>query len=135
MKHRRRLFVLPTLALGATCLLASPAHADQGLNCPDFDSQAEAQEFYDDDPSDPEGLDSDNDGTACETTSYSSSGSASGDGSSDDSTPTGGVAAGAGGLSRAASVPVLPATGAALGTLLIGAGVLATARRRPASQD
>ena len=131
MRARRRLLVLPTLALGATCLLASPAQAAQGLNCDDFDSQADAQDFYDDDPSDPEGLDRDNNGVACETTTYSSSGS----GSSDSSTPTGGVAAGAGGMSTAASIPVLPATGAALGTLLIGAGVVAVGRRRPAHQD
>jgi len=131
MKPRRHLYLLPALALGATCLLASPAIAAQGLNCPDFDSQADAQDFLDNDRSDPEGLDRDGDGTACETTSYSGSGS----GSSDSSTPTGGVAAGAGGMSSAESVPVLPATGAALGTLLIGAGVIVVARRRPGYDD
>ena len=129
MTPRPRLLVLPSLALGASCLMASPASAAQGLNCDDFDSQAEAQEFFENDRSDPEGLDRNNNGTACETTTYSGSGSSTSD------TPTGGVAAGAGGMSTAALVPVLPATGAALGTLLIGAGVVAAARRRPAYDD
>ncbi len=36
------------------------------LNCEDFSSQAEAQEVYDDDPSDPHSLDEDGDTEACE---------------------------------------------------------------------
>ena len=40
--------------------------ADGDLDCADFDSQAEAQEAYDDDPSDPNGLDEDGNGEACE---------------------------------------------------------------------
>ena len=36
------------------------------LDCADFSSQQEAQEVYEDDPSDPHGLDADNDGEACE---------------------------------------------------------------------
>ena len=36
------------------------------LNCSDFGSQAEAQAVLDQDPSDPHGLDGDNDGIACE---------------------------------------------------------------------
>lgn len=36
-------------------------------NCGDFDTQEEAQEVYEQDPSDPHGLDGDNDGEACET--------------------------------------------------------------------
>ncbi|MFD1065679.1 excalibur calcium-binding domain-containing protein [Oceanobacillus locisalsi] len=35
-------------------------------NCSDFETQQEAQEHYDADPSDPDGLDRDNDGIACE---------------------------------------------------------------------
>jgi hypothetical protein len=38
----------------------------EDLDCADFDSQAEAQEAYEDDPSDPNGLDADADGEACE---------------------------------------------------------------------
>ena len=132
MTPRHRLLVLPVLALGATCLLASPAHAAQDRDCPDFSSQAEAQAVLDQDPSDPEDLDRDEDGTACETTTYSGSGAGSSDTST---TPTGGVAAGGGGMARSESLPVLPVSGAAVGTLLIGAGVLAVARRRPGLDD
>jgi micrococcal nuclease len=35
-------------------------------DCGDFDSQARAQEYYDDEPGDPSGLDADDDGEACE---------------------------------------------------------------------
>ena len=38
------------------------------LDCADFASQAEAQATFDADPSDPNGLDADNDGIACEET-------------------------------------------------------------------
>lgn len=36
-------------------------------DCPDFETQQDAQAVYDDDPSDPHGLDADGDGVACET--------------------------------------------------------------------
>jgi hypothetical protein len=39
----------------------------QDRNCSDFDSQADAQKVYDDDLSDPNGLDPDRDGVPCET--------------------------------------------------------------------
>lgn len=39
-------------------------------DCADFDSQAEAQAVLDDDPSDPERLDADDDGIACESFGY-----------------------------------------------------------------
>lgn len=41
-----------------------PVRADR--NCPDFSSRDEAQAVFDADPSDPERLDTDNDGVACE---------------------------------------------------------------------
>jgi micrococcal nuclease len=43
---------------------ASPSFSDR--DCADFGSQAEAQEVLEDDPSDPNGLDGDYDGVACE---------------------------------------------------------------------
>lgn len=46
-----------------------PAQADR--DCPDFSSRAEAQAVLDADPSDPERLDADNDGVACEALSDS----------------------------------------------------------------
>lgn len=52
--------------------MASPqvdtARSDEGdLSCSDFASQAEAQAVFDADPNDPNGLDLDLDGVACET--------------------------------------------------------------------
>ncbi|WP_336346114.1 CHRD domain-containing protein [Halalkalicoccus ordinarius] len=41
--------------------------SDDDLDCEDFDTQEEAQEVYEQDTSDPHGLDGDNDGEACET--------------------------------------------------------------------
>ena len=68
------------LLLGALVfLVASPAMAqDSDLDCADFDSQAEAQAELESDPSDPNGLDADNDGEACEEFDYGD------DGDSDD---------------------------------------------------
>jgi hypothetical protein len=48
-------------------LLAGVAVAQDRLNCEDFDSQDEAQAVLDRDPSDPNNLDADNDGMACDT--------------------------------------------------------------------
>lgn len=41
-----------------------------GLDCADFAIQEEAQDVFDQDPSDPNGLDADNDGEACEDFDY-----------------------------------------------------------------
>jgi hypothetical protein len=49
-----------------TGLIASPAFAQDDLNCEDFTYQEQAQAVFDQDPSDPNGLDADNDGIACE---------------------------------------------------------------------
>jgi hypothetical protein len=66
------LLVLPLLSISA---LGSRAWAqDAGLNCADFPSQAAAQREYERDRSDPNNLDADNDGQACEDFDYSSSG-------------------------------------------------------------
>jgi hypothetical protein len=57
---------------------ATPAYAQQnddprvGSDCEDYNSQAEAQAELDADPSDPNVLDEDNDGEACETFDYGS---------------------------------------------------------------
>ena len=61
--------------------LALPASAvAQDQNCSDFSTQEEAQQVLDEDSSDPNGLDRDSDGEACETLA---SGSGSDSGSSD----------------------------------------------------
>ena len=54
------------------------------LDCADFSSQEEAQAFYEQDLSDPSGLDGDGDGVACESLP-------SGDSSGDGTDPSGGV--------------------------------------------
>ena len=62
-----------TLALSAAALLvvtggvtAAQAGPAADLNCDDFQLQQEAQDVLDADPSDPNGLDEDGDGLACE---------------------------------------------------------------------
>lgn len=59
-----------TLAVLFSVLLtfgaAQAVFAADDLNCSDFDTQPEAQAHYDADPSDPDGLDRDGDGIACE---------------------------------------------------------------------
>jgi hypothetical protein len=47
-------------------MFASAAGAQADLNCSDFATQEEAQAVLDSDASDPNGLDADNDGIACE---------------------------------------------------------------------
>ena len=101
------------------------------LNCSDFATQQEAQAEYDRDPSDPNGLDRDDDGIACET--RPSGGSVVAE---DDTTmgsagqvpnrPSGAVAAGDGSASETSSV--LPFVLG--GTALAAAGGAAVAARR-----
>jgi len=55
--------LLSVLVVGS---FASPAFAQADLDCGDFTYQEEAQAVYKRDPSDPNGLDADNDGIACE---------------------------------------------------------------------
>ena len=56
--------------------------AQDRYDCGDFDSQQEAQRVLERDPSDPNNLDADNDGVACETYPYDDDGSG-GDGDRD----------------------------------------------------
>ncbi len=61
---RRIICMAAVIALAA---VAAPAQAYHGINCPDFDFQEDAQAALEEDPSDPHGLDgNDNDGRACE---------------------------------------------------------------------
>ena len=68
--------MLLVVALLSISALGSPAWAqDDDLNCEDFPSQAAAQREYEKNPqNDPNNLDADNDGQACEDFDYSSSG-------------------------------------------------------------
>jgi hypothetical protein len=78
---RRTIVLLATAVVLA--LWATPAFAQDDQNCEDFESQAAAQAHLRQDPSDPDRLDADNDGVACENhTGYP-------EGSARDETPVG----------------------------------------------
>lgn len=66
----RRLLFLAALCAVAMLALAPMAlaqqEADEDLNCEDFSSREEAQATLDADPSDPNGLDADGNGLACD---------------------------------------------------------------------
>ena len=69
------LIFAPLVVLPLLLVFVSVARAQENnLNCADFGSQAEAQAELDRNPSDPNNLDADNDGQACEDFDYSSSG-------------------------------------------------------------
>ncbi len=63
----RRILLGGALAMLVMLILAPAAMGQQDLDCADFATQEEAQAVYNQDPSDPHGLDADNDGIACET--------------------------------------------------------------------
>jgi micrococcal nuclease len=69
----------------------APAPTLRDRDCADFDSQTEAQEVLEDDPSDPHRLDGDSDGVACETLPGGSSASSSASPGASPSAPTGGA--------------------------------------------
>lgn len=121
----------PVLALVLVLLLAPTAMAQDDLNCDDFEFQEDAQAELEQDPSDPHGLDRDNDGTACETSLPLRDGQPDGQPTDDDSAPapTGGVDTGAGGtVGTGMSVVQLGFT--AGGALALGGLVAALVRRR-----
>jgi Excalibur calcium-binding domain len=61
------------LVLGGVVMSAPAALGQAGdQDCGDFSSQAAAQAHLQADPSDPDGLDADNDGVACESFDYGS---------------------------------------------------------------
>jgi hypothetical protein len=115
--------VTAVLTLGT----AGTANAATDRDCPDFASQAAAQAAFDDVAGDPERLDADNDGIACENEDYAATGSAATSGSSQVTTrPAGAVAAGDGSASEDGSVLPFVLGGAALAA----AGGAAVAARR-----
>ncbi|MCI0849936.1 MAG: excalibur calcium-binding domain-containing protein, partial [Chloroflexi bacterium] len=61
----RTFLIVLALAAGLVAT-AQMASAQDIYNCDDFTYQEEAQDVLDADPSDPNGLDGDNDGIACE---------------------------------------------------------------------
>ena len=55
-----------TVLAAAMCFPLAGVAAAQDLDCTNFQTQAEAQAVYNQNPSDPNGLDRDKDGVACE---------------------------------------------------------------------
>ena len=104
---KSRLIPAALLSIGLVVGTASAAGA-QGLNCSDFTYQEEAQANLDANPSDPNGLDgNDDDGIACE--SLPSRGSTTGGGSAGNSyaqVPSGGVQTGFGGAADDGGFPL-----------------------------
>lgn len=110
------------MTTGLLVLSAGPASAAIDLDCGDFPNQAAAQAVLVGEPSDPNGLDADGDGQACEDFDYASSGQVG-------TPPAGGVATGDGSTASPDS-PVLPFLVGGLG--LVAAGGAAVAARRSA---
>ncbi|MYW70486.1 calcium-binding protein [Streptomyces sp. SID8379] len=131
----RSVLLVPTVAGAALVPTAGVAHAAD-KDCADFSSQAQAQAWFDTHPGDPDRLDRDRDGQACEDyTGYPSTSDSSSTSSSDTaSMPQGGVRTGSGGLAEPeeGSAAGLPIGFGAAAVLAAGAAV---ALRRGARRD
>jgi hypothetical protein len=102
-------------------------------NCPDFDFQEDAQDFFDDNGGSPDNnfdeLDANGDGVACEDLPSRESDDDAGDDEGDDAAaPRGGVDTGLGGTAGERGLSVLGLVGLCL---LAVCGALAFGRRRP----
>jgi hypothetical protein len=121
------------IAIGTT---ASPAFAVDQFNCGDFSTQQKAQAVLNADKSDPNGLDRDKDGIACEDlpsgpassggTTKSTTKSTTGTKSQITSVPSGGADSGGGSTSGVESLGLLTAGGG----LVLLSGVTLLVRRR-----
>ena len=130
MRTIRRTTAASGLFLAGAMMFASPASADHGtdLDCADFGSQGEAQAHFEAHPGDPDRLDADSDGVACET--YFGGGSASSPSGEDGqmaAMPEGGVATGGGSTAGPENLGLIAAGGLAI---LVGTGGLVLARRQ-----
>lgn len=135
---QRRTALIPATLLALSVSIAGPAQAGDLYDCGDLTTE-EAQEILEQDPSDPYGLDGDNDGFACEDPDSGSGegvaapeadrtpAATNGDDGDDEpqvsETPSGGVDAGGGGDNSQVLVF------AGLGTLIAAGGVVAARRR------
>ena len=132
----RNAVAVTVLTAGMSYPLAGVALA-QDLDCADFSTQAQAQAVLNQDPSDPNRLDTDNDGVACEGLPGAPGSAENGTNTGDRDTgvaPSGGVEAGAGGTAGGDDTGLLLPIGLAGGTLLIAGGVVLI-RRRPVEQS
>ena len=124
----RRFMLLAALCAALVLAMAPVALAQAGdLDCANFATQEEAQAVYDADPSDPNGLDDDNDGIACETLPTGGGGTDTGGSTGYQYTPA--PSQGSGELLESGGDLALPATGGPslvllAGTLLVGAGLV-----------
>lgn len=131
----RKLSLLALLAMIGV-LVSSPAYAQNTLNCSDFDSREEAQQAYDEDPSDPNMLDEDGDGEACESLTSEGPGPLVEEMTTPEATaaPTQYEEPAGTELQSGGNLPILPDTGGAslialgAGALLIAGGIIV--RRR-----
>ena len=105
------------------------AAAAADLDCANFTTQAEAQAVYNQNPSDPNGLDRDKDGKACEALPGGSPGSAEGPSPA----PSGGVETGAGGTAE--DGPALLVLGVAGSAVLVAGGAVLARRRSVRRSD
>jgi hypothetical protein len=110
----------------ALCFPLAGVAAAQDLNCADFQTQAEAQAVYNQNPSDPHDLDRDNDGKACE-----------GNPPGTDEPPLGPVETGAGGTAEGGpdDSRELLVLGVAGGGVLAAGGVVLARRRSVRRSD
>ena len=126
---------LAAAIVAASLTLAGPAEADSH-NCSDYATQQEAQAALDANPSDPDGLDRDDDGIACESlpggNGSDDDDASDDDASDDDATPDGGVDAGSGGTADGGINGAAGLVG--VGTLLAVGGVVVLRRRLTAPQ-
>ncbi|RRO19441.1 calcium-binding protein [Saccharopolyspora rhizosphaerae] len=137
---------LAVAALGTASLLTLPGTAlAQDRDCPDFANRQEAQAAFEAQPGDPERLDADSDGMACESLGGGAEAAAPAEGSADapsgvttsgdedsGTPPTGGVETGHGGTAESGShvVPV----GLAGAVLLTAGGALVRHRRASSAE-
>jgi len=110
----------------ALCFPLAGVAAAQDLDCANFQTQAEAQAVYNQNPSDPHDLDRDNDGKACE-----------GNPPGTDEPPNGPVEAGAGGTAEGGpdDSPELLVLGVVGGGVLAAGGVVLARRRSVRRSD
>ena len=113
-----------------------PGWQAQDLDCSDFQTQADAQAVYNQDSRDPNDLDLDHDGTACEALFGGPPGSGEGP-SPTSSAPSGGVETGAGGTAGGSpeDSPELLVLGVAGGAVLAAGGVVLARRRSVRRSD
>ena len=137
---RKVLLVAALCALAVLTVAPTAMAQTEGVpqNCDDFASQADAQAFYNSDPSDPEGLDADDDGIACEDSTgggammdESPSPSPSPSASPTSSATSSASASATSSATASASAPALPETGGSSAlvplaslALLAGGGLL-----------